>query len=404
MGTGPSRHVDAIQKEPCLQWKRTTGTSHQHPTVYAPQDPEEHKVLWVDALAALYSELEELKRQTRVKQTENGVRTKVKQLLHLNPHQKQDESHCATESQLITVDHIADVSPGAGSLQIDEPAMAETKMPKRSSSLGKCQGGRSVGSQNSSSIAPEITPVSFLSVSEEEEEEVPKRITVASAHGCKTSKQSTLTHRAQARITTATYTCISPGGTAVTSVQNSSIPSSVGLEDNHVPSSTMSTDSKATTAGTSMGAGGSGESILTCHLPRKVVTSSAPSGKHGHVCAPSLRIPTPGFGVNKRHKYGQRSRRHLHNISISTVASLPAEVIDKGEHEAKSRDEPGDIGENTSHKGISRHSTSAYKKESRNRKVKVPRTTCPPEILYALVYLDGPLPYSQDTENIEEYR
>lgn len=133
-----------------------------------------------------------------------------------------------------------------------------------------------------------------------------------------------------------------------------------------------------TTTGTSMGTSGSDETIST--------------------------YPSPNKEVTKRHKYSRGSLYLLHNISISAATSLPVEGISEGKNKAKSH-VPSDFGENTSHRNIDRYRTSTYKKESRNRKIKVLRAACPPEIFCALVCLDGPVPYSQDTEgeDMEEH-
>ena len=224
MGTSPSRHVDAIRNKPRFQWRRTTETSHQEPTVKVSQDAEEQRVLWTDALAALHIELEELKRQARVSRRENGVQTQLDELLRINPHHKQAHGNLTTDPLSIRVDNLTNSSDlptrrpsrRAGSFQIDEPDKIETKVPKRSSSLGKCQEGRSVGFRNGDSKPPKIAPVDVST----SENAPPKTVEIGSVHDSTTIRQSIRNSRALARITTGTYTCASPSGTTVTPIEN----------------------------------------------------------------------------------------------------------------------------------------------------------------------------------------
>ena len=397
MGTGPSCNVDAIRNKPRFQWRRTTETSHQEETVNVSQDAEEHQVLWTDALAALHIELEELKRQARVSRRETGVQTKVEELLRINPHHKQAQGNLTTDPLPIRVDNLTNSSnlptrhPSrrAGSFQIDEPAEIETKVPKRSGSLGKSQEGRSVGSRNGDSRPPKTAPVDVKT----SKNAPPKTVEISSVQNSTTIRQTIRNNCALARITTGTYTCASPSGTTVTPIENPYDPYKIARKDT-CPAPTVSADT-VTTAGTRIRTSGSDEPS-THHLPREVVTNSSWKGKHSHVrtSTPSLANLEPS--ANRRHKYDQRSRRHLHTTSVSGATSLPVEGTTEGKNEAKSH-VPSDIGENSSHRSIFRHCTSAHKNTSRNRQVKVPRTVCPPEIFCALVCLDGPVLYTQDT-------
>lgn len=225
MGTGPSRHVGTIKNEPRLQWRRSRGTSHQNQAIDTPQGAEEQRLLWTDALAALHTELEELKHQARVEQRGNGAQTKVKDLLHINPQQKQAQSHRTTDSPLIRVDHITDssnhpTSRRAGSLQIDEPAKVETE---RSSSLRKYQGGKST-SRDSNKIPLEISTVKI----QHAPKNTPKQTTeMISVDDSTTVEQSAITYRTHARITTGTYNCASSSGIAVAPIQNWYVPYSL---------------------------------------------------------------------------------------------------------------------------------------------------------------------------------
>jgi len=341
----------------------------------------------------------------------------------------------ADGSAQATTEVTKDKKSRAGSTNTLGPTRPPVAVPKRSSSLGKCSlepGARpkldSIPVGNPAYAACPLTEPSQTEPVVDHPPTEPPQTEPVVDHPLEelSLRHQISTLRARAKITAGTFTCASPAGLSVSPIGNPYLPYGMGREPGITPYSTMSTNTTNTAEGSAATtATGSAEcSSASISLdrvsPRRELEQNqangysskavmAPRDRAGYRYTSFQGIPDPDSSVTERHKR-HRHRKHRQKCS-------PKEKADKGKGKATSSDLVGlgasvkgktqnldgtPVDKDDGQASTSRQSTPSEKRcksiRGSSKRSKTRRVTCPPEIFCALVWLDGQVPYSTDSE------
>ncbi|RPB22339.1 hypothetical protein L211DRAFT_850654 [Terfezia boudieri ATCC MYA-4762] len=394
--------------------------------------------VWADAFA------ESLMDETAVKYPKRSIGLKLKNILRFSSQERQEvvlpapyvergkngrttpanpvpPAVAGDGSAQATTEVPKDKKDPAGSINTFGSTRSPVEVPKRSSSLGKCSlerpkldstlVGNSAYAARPLTEPPHTEPVVNLPF-----EELSIRHQISAL-------------RARAKITSGTFTCASPAALSVSPIGNPYLPYGMGREPGISPYSTIFTnttntaeDSAVTTATGSENCSSASISLGKVSPLKELEQNQAngdsskalidPRDRAGYLYTSFQGIPDPDSSVTERYKQRQH---HKHRQKY-----MPKRKASKGKGKAKatSPDLAGlgvngktqnhgtSVDKDDGHTSTSRQSTPSERRRQSSRRSskrsKARRVACPPEIFCALVWLDGQVPYSTDSEEVEE--
>ncbi|KAF8441185.1 hypothetical protein BGX38DRAFT_1316359 [Terfezia claveryi] len=396
--------------------------------------------VWADALA------ESLMDETAAKYPKRSIGLKLKNILRLSSRERQEivrpapfvergKSGTITPANPVplvlagdgsaqaTTEDTKDKKNRAGSINTLGSTRPPVEVPKRSSSLGRCSlerpklGSTFVG--NSAYAARPLTEPPYTEPAVDfpfEELSIRDQI-------------STL--RARAKVASGTFTCASPAALSVSPIGNPYHPYGMGREPGISTYSTIFTNTTNTAEGSAATTATGSENCSSASIsldkgsPLKELEQNqangdsskaliAPRDRAGYLYTSFQGIPDPDSSVTERYK---QHRHHKHRQKRT-----PKEKASKGKGKAASPDLAGlgtGVKGKTQNHGMSvdtddgQTSTSRQSTPSERRRQSIRRSskrsttrrvTCPAEIFCALVWLDGQVPYSTDSEEGDEDR
>lgn len=375
--------------------------------------------VWADALAEGLIPEEEAPNETTVKHRKNSIGLKLKSIIRLSsrkrqeivqpaPSPEQGNSETAELANPVSlVEAAAKATKGknqVGSISTFGSTRPPVEVPKRSSSLGKCSvgpGARSkldsipVGNSENAThplaALPQAEPVVDVPL---EEHSIRHQIS---------------TRRARAKIAAGTPTCASPAGISVPPISNPYLPYTMEREPGVTSYSAVSANTTYTAHGSSVATDpGSVECSsapikLSKISPRKELgqnqtnghnskTLIAPRDRAGYRYTSCQEIPDPDFSATERHKQHRKKR----SSKEKTDKERGAKVKEKTQ-----APDGKPVDKNDGLRSTSRQSTPSERGRRNIRgpgkRSKTRTASCPPEVLCALVWLDGQAPYSMDS-------